>query len=464
LPGKIGANTKTPGDFTLQVNLLKEGFMIRQNLQNFKLGTLHKTKVIGSSGLALLMSFAKDIGLDKRLDSLFSHFKERRRGYSISAKVLVFLQMIIKGGDRLNDVDTLRSDPGLLSLLRMESVPRPNTLSDLAYKFGQRDIHRLAEIGMELGVHALVRRKPKRVILDIDSTLIQSDMEMASSTYEGFRGFNPLLGMIRGGGLSLVGFSLFRPGNEAPQEHNLSLVRKNIHYLKAHLTGCAISFRSDAAGYNHHLMRFCDEEQISFVIAGRDSEAIPPLIKSIETWTPLRGSRGKEEVGETLHFIGPEKTGGVYRLVVVRRRNDQEALFPEFEYSYRLYVTNTAWSPSRVVRFYRKRGDAENVIRELKEGYGLDHILAEEFLAASVFFQLQLLAYNLVQVFKAEYLAKSWWTFRIKQLRFRLINIAALVVRHARKTILRLPAHYKHRETFRKAYEKLNVRLAELRL
>jgi hypothetical protein len=438
--------------------------MIRQNLQNFKLGTLHRTKVIGSSGLALLMTFAKDIGLDKRLDSLFAHFKERRRGYAISAKVMAFLQMIIKGGDRLNDVDTLRSDPGLLSLLRMESVPRPNTLSDLAYKFERRDIHRLAEVGMRLGVQALSRRKPKRVIVDIDSTLIRSDMEMASRTYEGFRGFNPLLGMIRGGGLNLVGFSVFRLGNEAPQEHNLSLARKNIHYLKAHLPGCPISFRSDSAGYNHRLMRFCDEENVDFVIAGRDSEAIPPLIKSIETWTPLRGSRGKEEVAETLHFIGPEKTGGVYRLIIVRRRNDQKALFPEFEYSYRLYVTNTDWSPTRVVRFYRKRGDAENVIRELKEGFGLDHILAEEFLPASVFFQLQLLAYNLVQVFKVEYLAKSWWTFRIKQLRFRLINIAGVVVRHARGTILRLPAYYRHKEIFRGVFEKLNIRLAELRL
>jgi hypothetical protein len=446
------------------VNLLKDGFMIRQNLQNFKLGTLRRTKVIGSSGLALLMTFAKDIGLDKRLDFLFSHFKERRRGYSISAKLLAFLQMIIKGGDRLNDVDTLRADPGLLSLLRMGSVPRPNTLSDLAYKFQQRDIHRLAEVGMRLGVQALARRKPRRVILDIDSTLIRSDMEMASRTYEGFRGFNPLLGMIRAEGLNLVGFSVFRRGNESPQKHNLSLVRKNIQYLKTHLPGCPISFRSDAAGYNHCLMRFCDEEKVDFVIAGRDSEAIPPLIKSIETWTPLRGSLRQEEVGETVHFIGPEKTGGVYRLIIVRRKNDQKALFPEFEYTYRIYVTNTDWSPARVVRFYRKRGDAENVIRELKEGYGLDHILAEEFLPAAVFFQLQLLAYNLVQAFKAEYLDKSWWAFRIKQLRFRLINIAGILVRHARQTILRLSVHYRHKEIFRKVFEKLNVRLAELRL
>jgi hypothetical protein len=93
-------------------------FMIRQNIQNFKLGSLHRTKVTASSGLALLMTFAKDIGLGKQLDLRFSHLKLRQRGYSVSAKILSFLQMIIKGGDRLSDIDLLRADPGLLSLFR----------------------------------------------------------------------------------------------------------------------------------------------------------------------------------------------------------------------------------------------------------------------------------------------------------------------------------------------------------
>jgi len=438
--------------------------MIRQNVRNFKLGTLHKTKVIGSSGLALLMTFAKDIGLDKTLDLCFSHLKLRKRGYSVSAKVLAFLQMIIKGGDRLSDIDILRADPGLLTLMRMERVPRPNTLAELARKFGRKDIHRLAEIGMRLGTRTLAKRNPKRLILDIDSTLVGSDMKIAKKTYEGFRGFNPLLGMVRGGGLNLAAFSMFRPGNEAPQEHNLSLVRKNVRYLKRHVPRCPLYVRSDAAGYNHALMGYCDREKVGFVIAGRDSEAIPQIIQTIRDWKVLRGSQGKDQVGEAIHFIGPEKKGKAYRLIIVRRRNDQRALFPEFEYSYRLYVTNTTWSAAKVVRFYRKRGDAENVIRELKEGYGIDHVLSEEFLAAAFFFQLQLLAYNLVQVFKAEYLDRSWWVMRIKQLRYRLINIVGVVARHARKVVLRLSVHYRYLEMFHRVFQKLQVRPAELRL
>lgn len=438
--------------------------MIRQNIQNFKLGSLYRTKVTASSGLALLMTFAQDIGLGKQLDRLFSHLKRRRRGYSVSAKVLSFLQMIIKGGDRLSDIDILRADPGLLSLLRVDSVPRPNTLSDLARRFRLRDIHRLAECGMRLVVRALRARKVKRVILDIDSTLIDSEVRIAQRTYEGLRGFNPLLGMLRAGGMSLVAFSVFRPGNVAPQSHNLSLVRKIHRYLLMHLPTIEVLLRSDAAAYNHRLMRYCDQEGIGFVIAGRESEIIFQIIQGIGHWERLRGGRQNEEVGEAIHFVGPEKEGAAYRLIVVRKRSEQGALFPEFDYSYRFYITNTDWSAHMVVRFYRKRADAENLIRELKEGYAADHILSEDFLANAVFFQLQLLAYNLVEVFKVSHLERSWWRLRIKQLRYRLLNIAGVVAHHARRTVLRLSVHYRYVDTFRRIFQLLQIEPLELRL
>jgi hypothetical protein len=149
---------------------------------------------------------------------------------------------------------------------------------------------------------------------------------------------------------------------------------------------------------------------------------------------------------------------------LVQKKNQQPALFPEFEYSYRLYVTNTDWSAHKVVRFYRQRGQAENLIRELKEGYGLNHILSEDFLANAVFFQLQLLAYNLVEVFKYTYLSPTWWPLRIKQLRFRLLNIAGLVVHHARQTVLRLSVHYRYINTFRQVFQRLQILPSELRL
>ncbi len=79
--------------------------MIYQKTENFKLGAFHREKVTDSSGLALLMSFLEEIGLGKRLERDFGHLKVRQSGYSVSAKVFSFLQMVFKWGDRLNDLD-----------------------------------------------------------------------------------------------------------------------------------------------------------------------------------------------------------------------------------------------------------------------------------------------------------------------------------------------------------------------
>jgi len=119
---------------------------------------------------------------------------------------------------------------------------------------------------------------------------------------------------------------------------------------------------------------------------------------------------------------------------------------------------------SGVGKSFAAAGEKRRSGKRFTSSVGIDHILAEEFLAAAVFFQLQLLAYNLVQVFKAEDLDRSWWVLRMKQLRYRLINIAGVVVRHARKTVLRLSIHYRHLETFQRVFENLQIRPVEMRL
>ena len=53
--------------------------MIGQQVKNFKLGSLKKTKVTASSGLILIMSFAKEIGLAAELEKRLSHIKKRKK-------------------------------------------------------------------------------------------------------------------------------------------------------------------------------------------------------------------------------------------------------------------------------------------------------------------------------------------------------------------------------------------------
>jgi len=446
--------------------------MINQKSKNFNLGTLKKTKVTASSGLLLILKFAEEMGLLDELERRFCHLKHRERGYSVSQVFLSMLGMFIKGGERLSDINILSSDPGMLNIFRMEKFPNANTLGGFARKFSRKEIFYLAELVMKLCSNIIKQRGLEEVVIDIDSTLIQSEVEIARKSYEGCRGFNPLMGIIKSGkSFSMAGFSIFRNGNAAPQSNNLSLLRKTVSYLRENNPGLRIIVRIDSAGYNHRVMRFCDDDGIEFVIGGEKFDIVLETISRIkeESWERLEPSKDwhkdkkiVEEVSEGVHFVGPEKKGAAYRFVVVRKKNKQRALFPEYEYGYRIYFTNGNRSKHEVVHLYRERGDAENVIKEEKEGFGLDNILSEDFLANAVFFQLQLLTYNLFQYFKYANLKKSWWQLRIKQIRFRLINIVGVVVNHSRRTILRLPESYRYYRLFTKAFNLILIRRVEL--
>jgi len=461
-------------------NINKGVIMISYKSKNFNLGVLKKTKVTASSGLLLILKFAEEIGLFKDVEKKFSHLKQRASGYSVSQMIMSMLAMFIKGGDRLNDINILSSEPGLLNILQMDKLPNANTLGGFARRFNQRDIFNLAELVMKLSSNIIKLRGLKEIIIDIDSSLIESKVAIARKCYEGFLAFNPLMGIMKyGKSFSMAGFSMFRPGNSAPQSNNLSLLRKTVRYLRENNPGLRIIVRIDSAGYNHRIMKFCDEEDIEFVISGDQYDIVLETILRIkeDSWEKLNKFRGKkknrkkrrkigikrkekkiEEVSEGVHFVGPEKKGAAYRFVVVRKKNEQLALFPQYEYTYRIYFTNRDRDKHKLAQLYRKRGDAENVIKEEKEGFGVENILSEDYLANAAIFQLQLLAYNLVQYFKYANLEKSWWNLRIKQLRFRLINIVGVVVNHSRKTILRLPQDYRYRQLFIKVLNQIYVK------
>ena len=147
------------------------------------------------------------------------------------------------------------------------------------------------------------------IVIDIDSSLIPSEVEIAEKTYEGFRGFNPLMGIIKGRELSMAGFSLFRPGNASPAANNLSLLRKISKYLEKNNPGVKLFFRMDSAGDKYGIV-------LDTIAAIEDSK-----------WEKLKKKKKKdsaieEEVAESVHFVGPEKEGAAYRFVVVRRKNN----------------------------------------------------------------------------------------------------------------------------------------------
>jgi hypothetical protein len=104
-------------------------------------------------------------------------------------------------------------------------------------------------------------------------------------------------------------------------------------------------------------------------------------------------------------------------------------LFQMGGYSYEALVTNLMLQPLNLWRFYNRRARAELIIRELKYAYALGKIPTNDFQANEAFFQIVLLAYNLLNWFKRLCVPPHLQRATLQRLRQRLFVVPAQLVR-----------------------------------
>ncbi len=91
-----------------------------------------------------------------------------------------------------------------------------------------------------------------------------------------------------------------------------------------------------------------------------------------------------------------------------------------------------------VVWWHNQRGQVENLIKELKIGFGMEQMSNGDFLANAFYFSLGVLAYNTTQAQKLLFMDKSWHRRTIGTIRWRLVEVAGKMVHHGRQVILKL--------------------------
>jgi hypothetical protein len=95
-------------------------------------------------------------------------------------------------------------------------------------------------------------------------------------------------------------------------------------------------------------------------------------------------------------------------------------------------VTNLATDSRAVVRFYNKRGTAEQWIKAGKEAVKLTRLSCHRFRANEVWLALSVIAYNLGNLWRRLGLPKWIDTWSLASLQQRLIRTGGRLVKHAR--------------------------------
>lgn len=394
-------------------------------------------KMTSFAGLPLLTELAHRSKLIRDLDSI-SGIWERQGKYRTSDYVMSLALTLISGGESLEDTRLLREDGGLQGWL-WENLPAPNSLGDFLRRHGHRTISRMGRVNARQVRRMLARQRRGHVTLDIDSSLVEADKKEAQKTYKGFDGYNPLLAWLDEPNVFLSG--VFRPGNSSPQSHLRSLVAQCRRLLPQ---GIKLRLRSDSAGYNAEVLRYCDQHGIEFSITADLDAAVMASIEAIpdEKWQLV--IRGEESflLAETVHVMGHRSKHErlpAFRLIVTKKLSGQLELFKN-PIKHRAIIADLPETMNTlgVLDHHNDRGRMEKAIGELKEGFGLNRLPCGQLMANAAFLQVCLIAYNLVQTFKDVALPKGWEKFEIKNLRFRLLCRAAKLVSHAGYMVTKL--------------------------
>jgi len=177
------------------------------------------------------------------------------------------------------------------------------------------------------------------------------------------------------------------------------------------------------------------EDKVLFTVTADQDNAVKEAIKAIrkEEWHKHERNR---EIAETVHSMNGTKEA--FRLIVQLWPKVQGELFDPDPYYYHAIATNREESADEVVSIHNQRGQVENFIKELKDGFGMNWMPCGETYANAVFFRIGVIAYNLFLAFKLLGLPLWWRTSTIATVRWKLYQIAARLVYHARQALLKL--------------------------
>ena len=411
--------------------------------------TTDGTGVVGHAGAALLRELADRVGLTRALG--WQQAGARRH---LDAAVLRDLAVVLAdGGDCLSDLAVLRDQPELFG--QVASTPtawrvleRVAIDPDGLARLRAARAHARAR-AWAAGAHPHV----EVLIVDADATLVlaRSDAKQgAAGTYKHTFGFHPLLAYLDRGqapGEPLAG--LLRPGN-APAggaDDLIELVDLALAQLPVSPGEQPVLVRSDSAGASTRLAWHLREQGVGFSVGmpidAHVREAI--LAQPEQGWTPAIDADGQPrdgaEVCELTGWIDLHTWPAGTRAIC--RREDAhpgaQLRFTDHDgHRFQVFLTDQTASDLGALELrHRQRARVEDRIRAAK-ATGLQNLPFDRWRRNTVWLELVLAAQDLTVWTQGLVLDGDLAVAEPKTLRYRLLHVAARIVRHARRVILRL--------------------------
>jgi len=301
----------------------------------------------------------------------------------------------------------------------------------------------------------------------MDATLIETHKSEALYCYKGFSAYQPLNTWWAEQGL--VVHSEFRDGNVPAGYDQLRVFKEALGCLPQGID--KVCLRSDAAGYQHDLLGYCDKGEdrrfgrMEFAVGCPVTKEFKRAVDEVceDDWHPMYVEKdGKTmisrrqwaEVCFVPNELARSKTGRQYRYLATREVIEEQQGLPgmqdEKQYpfqtittkgrKYKVFgiVTNRDLNGNDLINWlYERCGQSEEVHRAMKDDFAGGTLPSGGFGQNAAWWWMMLLALNLNAVMKRLVLGGEWATRKMKSLRFALIHIPGRIITRSRELIIR---------------------------
>ena len=420
-------------------------------------------EVTAHAGVALLVETGRRSGVMATADRVLPG-KRNPKGLSHGQMVESLVVLSALGGECVDDLQKLREDRGLEAMVGYP-LPAPSTARLWLDRW--HDEEAMAERPLQgsfipeesaglAGLKELVAQsvrayvsaaKPGRqVTLDVDAHRVESSKRDARMTYEGFRGYQPMVVCWAETGLALA--DEFRDGNVPASKGIRQQVDAAYAVLPERPDGWEVRVRSDSAAYEMDVLDHWDRRGWKFAVSADMSRQLRGEIGRVQPdewrlWKVEREGVVREwaEVAYVPSRSVEKRDTKPYRYLAIRIRWLQGVLFSDGAEVKVFAVVTNDWEQEgqKLLEWHRgKAGTVEHVHRVLKDELAAGVYPSGKFGANAAWLRLQVLTHNQLVLMKATALDKEFRDARPKRLRFEVFNHVGRVVHHARRMLMRV--------------------------
>jgi hypothetical protein len=421
--------------------------------------------VVNHAGARLLADLADVTGLSEAMSEALAPLRRRDRGHDPGRVALDLAVLLADGGEAIADLAVMRNQSDLFGPVASDStawrvldgidaavLDRIRAARARARELAWAQAAETGRLpGSTVGGYAI-----PGLVLDIDATIVlcHTEKESAAKTWKKTFGYHPAA-VLRG--LHRRSAGRHPAARKRRVEH-----RRRPHHSAGpgagadpdHLRhGQDILIRSDSAGASHALLRHIralreDGVRTYFSVGAAITEPIRAAITACLDWVPAldgdRDLRDGAEIADTTHLVDLSAYPDGTRMIVRPERphpGAQLSVFDSIEgLRHQVFITDSPRSTCSVQLLelrHRAHARVEDRIRTGKDT-GLGRFPSRQFAINAAWLELALIAIDLLALTRTLLLDGEHALAEPKKLRYRLLHVAARLVRTARRAILRI--------------------------